>query len=633
MRIPAKEDLGPLFRREKRLLARFVVTALGRAGASMAAIFLIKDFLTGVLGGAHGVAGLMSARSGEVTALWLVAFLLVVAYVGGSLLSYDNQVAQQRIVKILELGMMERLIRHLLTLSVPFFDRQSHGDIVQAVRQDVTNLRTTVQSIANLFLEGTHALALLVAVVWLSPSLTLWAFAAVPVALLPILAIAKRTLVRSYGVRRTGYALFDITLQILSGIRVIKAYQGEGREAQDALEKGRSYFDQLIDMVRVRSLAQVVFESVAGFGVVVVIVAGGFQVMDGALTWPALLAFLMAVRALHGPLNNMNSAYAQIVSHGASVERIRQLLDARPEVIDRPGALPLATGPGRIAFERVGFAYGETRVLDELSFEIRAGETFGIVGPSGAGKSTLLNLIVRFYDPTSGRVLFDGKDLRDYRLADVYDKMAIVTQSPFLFATTVAENIRVGRPNASDEEVEEAARAAGVHEEILTLPKGYQTVIGVAGRGLSGGQAQRINVARAILKNAPILLLDEATSSLDSLAEVRVQRAIDRLAKGRTTCIVAHRLSTLRHAGRILVLDQGRSIGLGSHEELLDRCPLYRRLWEMQLLTERGPMRVSGSPRGSEGMEPNDVETLPVPGDGAAEEIESSWTAPTPKNL
>src|SRR5262249_9176285 len=203
-----------------------------------------------------------------------------------------------------------------------------------------------------------------------------------------------------------------------------------------------------------------------------------------------------------------------------------------------------------------------------------------------SGKTTLLGLVARFYDPTAGTVCFDGQDVRTLRLQDVYRQVAIVTQEPFLFATTVRENIRCGRPAASDAEVEAAARSAEIHDEILAMPLGYDTLLGPAGRILSGGQAQRVNIARAILKDAPILLLDEATSSLDSIAEAKVQLAIDRLMEGRTSCIVAHRLSALRHADRILVLDRGAVAALGPHEVLLRDCPLYRRMWETQLLGE-----------------------------------------------
>jgi ABC-type multidrug transport system fused ATPase/permease subunit len=404
----------------------------------------------------------------------------------------------------------------------------------------------------------------------------------VPIALFPLFRIARGILIRSRSVRRRGYVLFDVILQILRGIRVVKAYRGEEEEARTAVEKGRLYFDELIEMTRVRALARVVLESLAGFGLVVGVVLGGFQVLSGSLSWPSLLAFLMALRALHGPLNNMNTAYVQAKNYGAAVERITALLAATPEVPDAVDAEPLERAPRVIAFDGVSFGYGDRTTLHDIDFEVRSGETIGIAGPSGVGKTTLLNLAARFYDPTSGAVRFDGIDLRRFRLADVYEKLAIVTQEPFLFATTVRENIRVGRPDANDAEVEAAAKAAEMHDDIVGFADGYDTAVGIGARTLSTGQAQRVNIARALLKNAPILLLDEATSSLDSLSEAKVQSAIDRLMEGRTTFVVAHRLSTLRSADRILVLDDGRCVGLGPHEELIATCPLYARMWETQ---------------------------------------------------
>jgi ABC-type multidrug transport system fused ATPase/permease subunit len=251
-------------------------------------------------------------------------------------------------------------------------------------------------------------------------------------------------------------------------------------------------------------------------------------------------------------------------------------------VRDRPDAAPLLAAPARIRFDHVSFAYRDAPVVRDLCIEVRAGETIGIVGPSGSGKTTLLGLLMRFYDPTAGRVLFDDQDLRDLRHADVYEKMALVTQEPFLFTASARDNIRVGRPGASDAEVEAAARAAYIHEEIAALPEGYDTRLGVGGRELSGGQRQRVSVARALLLDAPILVLDEATSSLDSIAETEVQRAVDRLMEGRTSFVVAHRLSTLRNADRLLVLDQGVAVGFASHAELLRDCEVYRRLHETQ---------------------------------------------------
>jgi ABC-type multidrug transport system fused ATPase/permease subunit len=313
-----------------------------------------------------------------------------------------------------------------------------------------------------------------------------------------------------------------------------------------------------------------------------VIVVGGFQVMRGSLGWPELLAFLMAARASQGPLNNLNTAYLEIQRYGASLVHIDLLLREEPEVRERPDARALPGPPSEVSVEGVSYAVGEVPILHDVSFRVRAGETLGIVGPSGAGKSTVLNLIARVYDPTAGAILFDGAYLRDCRLAEVNGAIAMVTQDPFLFATSVRENIRCGRHGATDEEVEAAAHAADIHDEIVAMPAGYDTLIGPGNRELSRGEAQRVTIARAILKNAPILLLDEATSSLDSWAESRVQHAVDRLGVGRLVIAVAHRISTLRNATRILVMEDGRVVGLGPHAELLVECATYRRLWEAQ---------------------------------------------------
>jgi ABC-type multidrug transport system fused ATPase/permease subunit len=595
---PGKHYLVSLFRQRKGLLLRFLATTVATSLLSMTAILLIREFLNGVLGNGGGLAARVAAMFGPATALWVVAFLLIATYVASSLVTFDNQVTQQRIVKVLELGMMERLIRHILGLSVPFFDRQSHGDIIQAIRIDVSQLRTVVLSMARLFLNACIVAALFGAALMLSVRLTLWSLVVLPLAVIPIVLTARRILARSFAVRRTGYVLYDVILQLLQGIRVIKVFQAEEAEAKAAIEKGRAYFDQLIEMVRVRSLASVYMGSLSGLGIVVVIVVGGFDVMNGRLEWPSLLAFLMALRSIHGPLNQINSSYVSVKNHAAAVQRIGEILEMRPEVVDSPGAAPMVSAPMTIRFDEVSFAYDEERVLDRVTFEVAAGETIGIVGPSGAGKTTLLNLIARFYDPSSGRVLFDDRDLCDVRLADLYDKISVVTQDPFLFSASVADNIAFGRENASRGEIVVAARAAGIDDEIRALPEGYDTVIGIGGHGLSGGQAQRVSIARALLKDAPILLLDEATSSLDSISEVRVQKAIDRLMEGRTTFIVAHRLSTLRNAGRLLVLDSGRLAGIGSHDELLQTCPLYGRLWGAQQVSLQSSDLVPPAPDG-----------------------------------
>ena len=543
-----------------------------------ASILLIQEFLAGVLGQGRGFGFSISAES----ALWITVGLLLLVSLSAAAFNYDSQVTQQKIVKAIELSTMERMIRHLLRLSVGFLDRRTHGELLQSIRQDVTQMRMVVLSTARIVLEVFQTVGLVAVAVSFSLTLSLWAFFLVPVAALPIYVLARRTLSRSFGVREKGVALFDALLQLLHGVRVIKIYQGERAEGERTVERARVYFDGLIEMERVQAFARIVMESLAALNVVVVIIVGGLSVMSGQLGWPELLAFLLAMRAAQGPLNNLNSAYMDVQRYAASVFHIEQLLQEKPEIEDRKDARSLVESPASITADRVDFSFNQKPVLKNVSFTVKAGETLGIVGPSGAGKSTLLSLVARFYDPTHGRVMLDGEDLRNFRLHDIYAKLAIVTQDPFLFSTSIRENILCGRPDATQEEIEEAARAAEIHEEIMAMPDGYETVVGQGGRALSRGEAQRVNVARAILKNAPILLLDEATSSLDSYSEARVQRAVDRLAVGRLCISVAHRLSTLRNATRILVVEQGHAVGLGTHKELLANCLTYRRLWEAQ---------------------------------------------------
>ena len=582
--------VAKLFRWRKRLVLRFVATSVGRAITSMAVIFFIREFLSTAVAERTYLASVLTDAFGMTGAMWMAAILLLVTYLCGALFFFDNQIVVQRMVKVIELGLMERLIRHLLVLAVPFADRQSHGDIIQTLRNDVTHTRMVVHAFANMVLEAFIVAGLVGMATWISPSLALWVLFVLPIVSLPVLLISKQLRVRSHHVRQSGYVLFDMILEILKGMRVIKTFRGEEIQLKKALEKGRTFFDEMIHMIRLQALGRVGMESLAGLSVVVVILVGGFHVIEGRITWPSLLAFVMAVRVMHTPLHLIHKQYVEIQSWHASVLRIAQFLETRPEIIESPDAQPLEEPPLQITCEQLGFSYGSLPVLKDITFTVRAGETIGIVGPSGAGKSTLLNLLIRLYDPTAGRVRFDGRDLRSVRLADIYDKVALVAQDPFLFSTTVRDNIRCGRPTATESEVVAAAKAACIHDEIMAMPDGYDTVIGVGGREVSRGQAQRLNVARAFLKNAPILLLDEATSSLDSVAEAAVQKAIDRLLEQRTSFVVAHRLSTLRHADRLLVLDEGRLVGDGTHERLLAECPLYRQLWESQLL----PVEPSG---------------------------------------
>ena len=580
----ASGPLARLVRVDASALLRFALGSIGGALLPMLSILLLHQFLAGVLGAEQGLASRLAQSIGRMATLWVGAALLLATFLATAALLFYNAVARDRLVRTIELRVMERLVRHLMTLSVLAIDGHSPGDILEAVRQDVGRLRAVLVASANLMLRGLTAIGLVASAVWLSPGLALVSFPLLLAAAVPLVVIARRVRRRGYGYRRRAYAAFDVVLQMLRGIRVIKIYGGEDAEATRAVQHLRRHFSELLEITRATAMGRVAIDSLGALSVVVIVIVGGFQVMDGTLTWPSLLAFLLAVRATQGPLDDLNSLVVEIQRNVASLERLNQLLSQQPSPRDEPNPLRLAGPVTSINFDRVRFSYdsGDT-VVDDVCFEVLRGEVLGIVGPTGAGKTTLLGLAARFFDPSSGTVLVNGMDARGVKLGDLYSEVAIVTQDPFLFSASVRENIRCGRPGATDADVEEAARAAEIHDEILMLPQGYDTLVGAGQRGLSGGQVQRLNIARAILKNASLLLLDEATSSLDSLTEIRVQRALDRVMQGRTTLVVAHRLSTLRNATRLLVLDAGQIVALGPHDELLARSPFYRRMWNAQM--------------------------------------------------
>ena len=565
------------------LLLWFTTTSVFRIATTVAAILLIRDFLTSVLSQPAGVAGQLTAAIGQTAALWVVVGLLLAVFVTSALCAYASQLAMQRLMRLLELELMQKVIRHLLHLPVAFFDRQHRGDIVESVRNDVSKTRTAATSIIEICMYAAQAVAYTGSALLLSPRLMLVSLPILLLAGVPAKWFGGRARRKSFRVRKHGYRITDLLLQLVQGIRVVKVYSSEESETRNSITRARRYFDELIAASRIRALGDVVLETAAGLSVVVVIVVGGFEVIAGRLTLPSLVALLVAIRAAHGPVNACFTRFMEIQTNWASFERFRQLLYTPSEPPDPSHAVPLSEPITSIEFSHVSFAYGaEPNVLTDVSFDVKAGQHVGIVGPSGVGKTTLMSLVARFYDPVEGRIFLNGRDLRDYRRADLRRQLAIVTQDLFVFGTSVRENIRYGRVDASDAEVERAAIAAEIHDDVIKLPEGYNTVIGVGGRLLSAGQIQRVNIARALLKDAQIVILDEATSNLDSISEARIQAALERLMQRRTTFIIAHRLSTLRNADLIVVIDKGRCVGLGSHDILMQNCQLYRRLWEAQ---------------------------------------------------
>jgi len=389
--------------------------------------------------------------------------------------------------------------------------------------------------------------------------------------------------------QQSGAEMLDVAQESISSQRVVKAFGMEDYESRRFRDAARKQMRDQLRAMRIYFLSPIALETVGVVAVAALLIYAQRSIKAGDMSLGAFAAFLVAMFKAYDPIRRLSRLQHDMQQGLTSSARIFKIMDEEVEMRDKPGAIALERFSRQIEFRDVSFRYGEgfdIPALKNVSFKVRAGETVAIVGQSGAGKSTLMNLIPRFYDVVEGAVLIDGHDARDLRIASLRRSIAVVTQETHLFNDTVRANIAYGSPGAGDEEIRRAARAALADEFISKLPKGYNTVIGERGLILSGGQRQRIAIARAILKNAPILILDEATSALDAESEMLVQQALNNLMTGRTTIVIAHRLSTVRRADRIVAMDAGRVVEIGAHHELLRRDGVYRRLYELQFAEE-----------------------------------------------
>ncbi|MBK9924414.1 MAG: ABC transporter ATP-binding protein [Anaerolineales bacterium] len=476
------------------------------------------------------------------------------------------------------------LYAQLQKLSLSFYSSRRVGDIVSRLSSDVTQMRTMLTGNLTGFLSQVVALiGSIIIVLTMNTRLTLFILALVPVLIVVAGVFGSRLQKASTTIQDELADSTVVAEEGLQGIRVVKSFGRETYEVNRYSNAMEKTFKASLRMAVYSSAFQALMMFLGFSTIAAIMWYGGREVISGHLTLAMITGFLMYGISIAASLGGMAGLYAQLRSAIGGVQRVFEILDTTPAIQDEPNATVMPPALGHISFEDVSFTYdGQAHVLHNVSLDVKAGEILALVGPSGAGKSTIFNLIPRFYDPTDGLIRLDGLDLRSVTQQSLREQIGIVPQETILFGGTIRENILYGRLDATEEEMIEAAKAANAHEFIMAFPKQYETIVGERGMNLSGGQRQRIAIARAILKDPAILLLDEATSSLDNESEGLVQEALDRLMQNRTTVIVAHRLSTIKVAHRIAVLDKGRIVELGTHDELMELNGLYAKLYSMQ---------------------------------------------------
>ncbi|MFZ1518472.1 MAG: ABC transporter ATP-binding protein [Ignavibacteriaceae bacterium] len=517
----------------------------------------------------------------KICVLILIAFLLknLFGYVQGYFMAYVEYASMK--------DLRDDAYKHLHKLPIGYFKSERVGNLISRFTNDVNIIQLSISTtFSNLIKEPLTIIVFLSISISISWQLSLFAFVIVPFASLIIAWIGNKLKKQTIILQTKLADITSILQETISGVKIVKAFGMERFENQRFMTETKNYFKLVLKTVRTRNLSSPITEILSVIIGVVIIYYGGILVLvDGTLNASQFLGFLFAIFQMMPPIKELGSVNNRIQEASAAADRIFDIMNIEPHIKNIPDAIDLKEFNYSIVFKDVSFTYddSEITVLDNINFSVKRGEIIALVGPSGGGKSTLADLIPRFYDPTNGSIVIDGKNIKEVTIESLRAKMGIVTQETFLFNTTIAENIAYGLVDFPIDKIIEAAKTANAHNFISEMPQGYNTIIGERGVKLSGGQRQRLTIARALLKNPEIMIFDEATSALDNESEILVQEAIERLMLNRTTFVIAHRLSTIRNATNILVIDRGRIIQQGTHDKLIaDEKGLYKKLYEMQ---------------------------------------------------
>ena len=532
-------------------------------------------------GSVLGSYGFVTPRS-QIVAL---AIITLVIWVLESLFEYLQGVTWRNLAQTVQHGMRVDAYGHILHLELRYFEDRATGDLMAVLNDDVNQLERFLDRGANELLQVLTTVVLIGAIFfYLAPGIAWLAFLPIPAILWGSFKFQRRLEPRYAAVRDRAAAVNAELSNHLGGIATIKAFTAEDDSVERITAASQEYRMANRSAIRLSSAFSPLIRVVVLTGFTATLIWGGFRALDGGLEVGAYSVMVFLTQRLLWPLTRLGETFDLYQRAMASTNRILDVLDTSTSIPDGTTPLPRESVAGAIRFDHVTFAYqaGTTPALLDLDLDIEAGRTTAFVGATGAGKTTVVKLLMRFYDPSQGSITVDGHDLRTLRMRDLRRAMGLVSQDVFLFHGTVAENIAYGNPGATLDQIRHAAEIAEAHGFITRLPNGYETIVGERGQKLSGGQRQRVSIARAVMVDPPVLVLDEATSSVDNETEAAIQRSLDRLSEDRTTVVIAHRLSTIRHADRIYVLDEGRVVQVGTHDELITLPGIYKTLWDVQ---------------------------------------------------